>query len=460
MSQIQKMLSAVVCGVCALLLGAPSELREPVRIAGQRPAAARHAHAPRHTRAARCDGPSGSSQRGSASRPGRANIRSFRVKPNALRPGETATLSWDVENADVVSVTPSVASLGQNSATIQPSSTTSYALNIAGPGGAAIQFLTVPVSVASAAPASGKGSSAAAGTPQAAAVSGDDKHPDGYTLVFADEFNGSSLDRTRWCTRYAYGGGVRLEYDDPGCTGPGGYSGTLDFLNSEQQRYVDHNSRGEAMHVVSGGVLQLRATRTRNDGWAAYESAMIRSKQEFKPTATTSYFITARVRLPNVKGSWPALWLVSGFGSNGALDWPPEVDIFEGALNGLDEKTNMLRIGGQVRGQQTSTGQLDITYTHPDYDRGTTNYAPARNLRDTWLVVGAEWTQSGLCYFVDGVRVMCENYRWVTNDGGQANPASVLLNLAIGGEWAGAAGIEDVFFPTGLAVDYLRVYRK
>ena len=35
-----------------------------------------------------------------------------------------------------------------------------------------------------------------------------DHHPAGYSLVFGDEFNVTALDRSRWCTRYAYAGGA------------------------------------------------------------------------------------------------------------------------------------------------------------------------------------------------------------------------------------------------------------
>lgn len=36
----------------------------------------------------------------------------------------------------------------------------------------------------------------------------------------------------------------------------------------------------------------------------------------------------------------------------------------------------------------------------------------------------------------------------------------MLLNLAIGGQWAGRHGIDDAAFPQGLEVDYVRVYQK
>ena len=286
----------------------------------------------------------------------------------------------------------------------------------------------------------------------------EDFHPAGYQQVFADEFDGTELDRDTWCTRYIYGGGATA-VTDPACSRNG--DGTLDFLNDEQQRYVDTNRRGERMHVVAGGVLQLRATRTRtNDSWASYESAMIRSKELFRPTASRSYYLTARVRLPDVVGTWPAFWLNSDRRSNGSTTWPPEVDILEGAYNGRDDRADMLHQSVIIRGAQTASGDHDYTFTAPEFDRQWNNYHADSSLRARWIEVGLEWTATGLCYFVDGYKTACENYRWVENGGAQAAPAHVLLNLAIGGGWAGRYGIDDAKFPTSYDIDHVRVYAK
>lgn len=284
-----------------------------------------------------------------------------------------------------------------------------------------------------------------------------DNHPGGYSLVFSDEFNGTSLDRARWCTRYIYGGGPTPQAD-PACTRNG--DGNLDFLNDEQQRYVDTNRNGEPMHVVGNGKLSLRATKTRNDGWASYESAMIRSKQVFRPTSTTSYYIAARVRMPDVVGTWPAFWLNSDRRPDGSVTWPPEIDIFDGAYNGRDDRAEMLHQATIVQGAQTSTGSRNYTYTAPEFDRTWNNYHAPESLRGKWVDTAVEWTDDSVCYFVDGYKTACEEYRWVENSGAQAAPAHVLLNLAVGGGWAGRYGIDDAKFPTQLDIDYVRAYRK
>ena len=170
-----------------------------------------------------------------------------------------------------------------------------------------------------------------------------------------DEFNDNQLDRAKWCTRYIYGGGPPLQVPDPACQRNG--DGNLDFLNDEQQRYVDTNRNGEAMHVEGGGTLSLRATRTRtDDSWATYESAMIRSKATFRPTASTSYYVTARVRMPDVVGTWPALWLNSDRRPDGSTTWPPEIDILEGAYNGRDDRADMLHQATIIRGRRPPAG--------------------------------------------------------------------------------------------------------
>lgn len=297
--------------------------------------------------------------------------------------------------------------------------------------------------------------SCAPGTPPAPTP---DPHPSDYSLVFADEFNSAQLDRSAWCTRYIYGGGASPQVPDPECSRNG--DGNLDFLNDEQQRYVDTNRDREQMHVLADGALSLRATKTRDDGYASYESAMIRSKRLFRPTATISYYITARVRMPGVVGSWPAFWLNSDRRTDGSTTWPPEIDIFDGAYNGQDDRAEMLHQAAIIRGAQTSSGDHEYTFTDPAYDRTWNNFHASDSLRGRWVETGIEWTANGVCYYVDGQKTACENYRWVENGGEQAAPAHILLNLAIGGGWAGRYGIDDSKIPTSFDIDYVRVYQE
>jgi len=303
---------------------------------------------------------------------------------------------------------------------------------------------------AAALPLLGASAATTAGTTSAAAVS-DDHHPSAMGLLFSDEFDGTALDRGRWCTRYQYGGGAALQsgYQDAACGQNG--AGTLDFLNDEKQRYRDVNSKGEKLHVVKDGVLSLTASKT-GTGGAPYEAAMIRSKLELRPDGKTSYYLTSRVKLPSVKGSWPAFWLAPGM-RNGASQWPPELDIFEGALNENGDDANMLHMASH--GTKASGG---ATFNASTFDTQWGNLKQPGSIRDQWHEVGFEWTATSSCWFFDGTKMHCEKFSWVDDNGASANPSPILLNLAVGGNWAGRNGIDDARLPMSFDVDHVRVY--
>jgi beta-glucanase (GH16 family) len=277
----------------------------------------------------------------------------------------------------------------------------------------------------------------------------DDYHPAGTRLLFSDEFDGDALDRRAWCTRYVFGGGPPLQVADAECEQAG--SGTLDFLNDEQQRYRDTDSRGHSMHEVAGGQLTLLATAGPSAG--QYEAGMIRSKRLFKPDDTKYLYITARVHLPSVRGTWPAFWLNSDRNEQGAITWPPEIDIFEAPLNGVEDKDTMLKLGAVTRGKP-----YKMAFMHKHFDERWRNYHADQSLRDKWVETAVLWKSDSVCYFVDGTKVMCEGYRWVHEDGRQAPAAHILLNLAIGGSWAGRHGVDDAKLPARFLVDHVRVY--
>jgi beta-glucanase (GH16 family) len=71
-----------------------------------------------------------------------------------------------------------------------------------------------------------------------------------------------------------------------------------------------------------------------------------------------------------------------------------------------------------------------------------------------------DWTPYGIRGFVDDEQI----FEYL-NPGSGPNvwPYNknfhLLMNLAIGGTWGGAQGVDDSIFPTMLQVDYVRVYK-
>ena len=255
--------------------------------------------------------------------------------------------------------------------------------------------------------------------------------PAGYTLAFNDEFTGGSLKRSKWFTRYIYGGE------------------TQDHLNDEKQRYRDNNN-----HMVTSGVLKLTARKVSSDDpdGANYESGMIRSDW------TTRYgYFEARVKMPSGRGAWPAFWLTSDVASDGRLSWPPEIDVFEFVNNGVEDRINMLH-SNVVK--QTPTTTSNLLYADPAFSATSTAYYAPFNFNEGWHTVGLEWLPDKVTVYVDGLKLYTRTYQWVYADGTLAAPAHIMLNLAIGGSWAGRYGIDDSAFPQALQIDWVRAYKK
>jgi beta-glucanase (GH16 family) len=305
--------------------------------------------------------------------------------------------------------------------------------------------------------------------PASAAASGGDHHPRGFTLVFGDEFTGSHLDRHRWCTRYQYDGGPALQVPAPWCLGedPSTHTtlGTLDTLGpaQEQEVYRDFNVDGDPMHTVQHGHLSLHATATRpGDDAFPYESAMIRSNREFQPRANHPLYLTARLRMPDVIGTWPAFWLAGGYGDGTVRPpWPPEIDILEGPYNrsGMGADVWWTAVQTYCDEAECPQGPVEVTYADPAFD-GNAYHAPA-SLKGKWIEIGLLWYPDSACWYIDGRKVACKTYKWVANEGpAGTTPATILLNLAVGGPWAGADGVELTEAGATYDIDHVRVYRQ
>ncbi|MDE6527083.1 MAG: glycoside hydrolase family 16 protein, partial [Muribaculaceae bacterium] len=81
---------------------------------------------------------------------------------------------------------------------------------------------------------------------------------------------------------------------------------------------------------------------------------------------------------------------------------------------------------------------------------------------DDFHVNRLEWTESYIRTYVDGSLLL--NF---SNDGtGNVStwpfdkPFYLILNLAWGGDWGGAMGVDESVLPATMEVDYVRVFQK
>jgi beta-glucanase (GH16 family) len=247
-----------------------------------------------------------------------------------------------------------------------------------------------------------------------------DNHKDkNYQLVWSDEFDYSGLpDTTKW------------SYDTEGnATGWG---------NREAQFYTKERIQNAE---VKDGHLAITAIREDFHG-KKYTSARLVTKS--KGDWLFGRF-EIKARLPAGRGMWPAIWMLSTDWEYGGWPASGEIDIMENV--GYDPfvivASAHTKSYNHVQGTQKNN-KLNIPDCYTNFH-----------------VYALEWEASEYRVFVDD-----QLYFTFKNEGTgfKAWPFDkrfhLLLNVAVGGNWGGAKGIDDTIFPGSMLVDYVRVYQK
>ena len=235
-------------------------------------------------------------------------------------------------------------------------------------------------------------------------------------LVWSDEFNGTSLDLAKWTPIVGEGGAV---------------SG-----NAELQYYTDRSQNIQ----VSSGTLKIIAL-SESYGGNNYTSARMQTKN----LGDWLYGrFEARIKLPVSQGMWPAFWLLPTDNIYGIWPRSGEMDIME------------------LIGREPSHAYATI-HTSADatvHSFGNRYDLPSGTFADAFHLFSMEWSPNLLKFYVDGVLYSTQTnatvspYPWVFD-----KRFYMLLNLAIGGSWAGAPDATTTF-PQTMEVDYVRVYQK
>jgi beta-glucanase (GH16 family) len=245
-----------------------------------------------------------------------------------------------------------------------------------------------------------------------------------YTLreTFSDEFDTLSLwdgHTGTWATQFYYDGianrtltsnGELQMYVDPGFTGSGSRPLGLDPFE------------------INDGVLDIVATivpdQISRRMWDyRYASGLITTRRSF--SQTYGYF-EVRAKLPEGKGLWPAFWLLPQGGG-----WPPEIDVLEQ----LGREPAIVYVGVHSNAYNDQTMRVDLGETTENFH-----------------AYGMLWDPEHITWFIDGRQV-----RQIATPNDMHDPMYMLVNLAIGGNWAQAP---DPFtrFPARMSVDYVRAY--
>jgi beta-glucanase (GH16 family) len=158
--------------------------------------------------------------------------------------------------------------------------------------------------------------------------------------------------------------------------------------------------------------------------------------------------VEVAAKIPAGLGSWPAIWMLPTDWAYG--DWPQsgEIDIMEHV--GYDYNTIHTTV---------HTGAYNHTL-------GTQKGKSARykNVDTEFHVYSIEWLPDKIRFFVDGneqfvfdpsMLITAATYRHWPFD----KRFHLLLNVAFGGDWGGAKGVDYDILPVSMEIDYVRVYQ-
>ncbi len=245
----------------------------------------------------------------------------------------------------------------------------------------------------------------------------------GWELVFEDNFDGTSLDKTKWNPTYNWG--------------------------------PTHNHRAycaEENVIVSDGTLKLKGEKKKHPKATGdrskakfnnkeipvdYTSGAIDTKNHFE----VKYgYIEGRFKAPWQKGTWPAFWTLQD-------GWPPEIDILEIPASRKQHHYYLHYTDPSWYSSHGSAWDHEASFgghkdDNTDRSAGFHNYA-------------VEWDESTLSFYFDDKQFASFNRPTEIK---QLSAQYIIVNLAIGG-WAGDDIEITADKPAYFEADWVRVWQ-
>ena len=242
-------------------------------------------------------------------------------------------------------------------------------------------------------------------------------------ISWQDEFDGTAIDPGRWT------------HD----IGTGSQHGLDGWGNNELQYYTDRTQNS----FVGNGMLTIRA-QAESYGGKSYTSARLKTQGLFSQMGGR---FEMRAALPTGQGFWPAFWMLPETDTYGGWAASGEIDIMEARGQQPDRVAGAIHYGGGWPSNvwSESVRRLPAGQTIADFH----TYA-------------LEWDVSpspALRWYVDDVLYATKTDWWSSGGAYPApfdKPFSMLLNVAVGGNYVGPPNASTTF-PSQMLVDYVRV---
>ena len=248
--------------------------------------------------------------------------------------------------------------------------------------------------------------------------------PDGFNLVWHDEFNGTELNEDDW---------NREEHQ-------------VGWVNNELQEYIPSADYA----YVKDGELVIQPVKTvADDGTVSYASGRVntQNKHDIKYG-----YIEAKIKFPQGKGFLPAFWMMPQDEDNYG-QWPKcgEIDIAE------------------VLGDSTNTNYGTLHYGEPHNQNQGSYTLSDGDFANEYHTFAVEWEPGLIKWYVDGEQYFETNDWFSKWQGGSEKaypapfdqPFHVILNVAVGGDWPGDPDDSTVFDDrAAMKVDYVRMFQE
>ena len=251
-----------------------------------------------------------------------------------------------------------------------------------------------------------------------------------WQLVWEDDFNGSSLDQSKWV------------HD----IGTGSQYGMWGWGNGELQYYQPQNT------TLNNGIAKIEVKEEPNgiiDSWSAisyFSSSKITTKGLFNFRYGK---VEARIKTIDGQGFWPAFWMLP---SNGSWPCDGEIDIME--QWGNDYLTNSTSGAAHL-------GTCPYSQSTHFYETSS-SYISSGSYADDFHTYSVIWKEDTITWYVDEIELFSLNpssywsipsqSAWPFN----ANEWYLMINLAI----TQAGPNSNTVFPNQMEIDYVRVYQE
>lgn len=228
------------------------------------------------------------------------------------------------------------------------------------------------------------------------------------TIIWSDEFNvDGAPDGTKWV--YDIG------------------TGSWGWGNNEAQYYTNRTENIK----VENGVLKI-TSKKENFGQSNYTSARIKTEGKFSFKYGK---VEIKAKLPEGRGTWPALWMLgNNFTTAG---WPAcgEIDIMEHVGN--------------------MPNKIHATLHFPNFSGGNaiSKSINSSHFSSEFHIYTLDWRADAIQFYVDGIL-----YHTFTNTASLPFHQNffLIINSAMGGNFGGT--IDPNFVSSTFEIDYIRVF--